>query len=477
MKRLLFLVLLAFTVFVLTACPQTPPPPPPSACSAVPTSLAVQGGQAQSANQPLGVGDFTAPHVPGELLVISGGLSPQALISRVAEIQVQASLPGGVLHVRVPVGQERVKARELVQAGARYVQPNYLYFSLYEPNDPLYPSSLLDGSRVRPFYQKMNLEAAWDVVRASSWVFTPVVAVLDTAFNPNHPDLRDNLLPGRNLTPDGLPPDDLRPSPPPNGVMYDRNQPDHGQAVAGLVAAIADNEEGIPGVGLNRVRVLPVKVFFWVLDATNQRYVYRSTSAVLSSAIRYAADQGASVINMSLGSPTPLDAVVENALSYALSKGSLPVAAAGNNGTDGLMYPACYNGVLAVGSVRLSGIRSDFSNYSSTQTDLVMAAAGNRTPGESLWSLALGASYPYYTSQDLYLTWTGTSFAAPQVSGVAALYVAKYATLYGKAPSPDQIRLCLEQTASNNGTYVSQTGYGIVQADRVMTDTTYCFPP
>ncbi len=477
MKRVLFPAILAATALLLTACPQTPPPPPPSACSPVPTGLSVQGGQAQSANQPFGVGDFAAPHVPGELLVISGGLSPQVLTSRVAEIQVQASLPGGVLHVKVPAGQERLKARELVQAGARYVQPNYLYFSLYVPNDPLYPSSLLDGSRVRPFYQKMNLEGAWDVVRGSSWVFTPVVAVLDTAFNPNHPDLRGNLLPGRNLTPDGLPQDDLRPSPPPNGVMYGEKEPDHGQGVAGMVAATADNGEGIPGVGLNRVKVLPVKVFFWVWNSNDQCYLYSSTSAVLSSAIRYAADQGASVINMSLGSPTPFDAAVENALSYALSKGSLPVAAAGNDGTDGLMYPARYPGVLAVGSVRLNGTRSDFSNYSTTQTDLVMAAAGNLSPGESLWSLALGASYPYYSSQAHYLAWRGTSFAAPQVSGVAALYVAKYATLYGKAPSPNQIRLCLEQTASNNGTYDSQTGYGIVQADRVMTDTTYCFPP
>ncbi|MFN3369644.1 MAG: S8 family serine peptidase [Thermus sp.] len=76
----------------------------------------------------------------------------------------------------------------------------------------------------------------------------------------------------------------------------------------------------------------------------------------------------------------------------------------------------------------------------------------------------------------MYIAWAGTSFAAPQVSGVAALYVAKYATLYGKVPSPSQIRLCLEQTASNSGTYDPQTGYGLVRADRVMSDTTYCFP-
>ncbi len=476
MSRLLFLGLLAATALLLTACPQTPPPPPPSACTPTATGLSVQGLEAQLLSERQGLGDFSAPHVPGEVLVLPGALSPQTLASRVAGVQVQASLPEGVLHLKVPPGQERAKALELLKAGARYIQPNYLYFPLYVPNDPLYPASLQDGSRVGPFYQKMNLEAAWDVISARSWVCTPVVAVLDTAFNPSHPDLEVNLLSGRNLTPDGLSQDDLRPSPPPSGVVYGQGEPDHGQAVAGLVGATADNGQGIPGVGLNRVKVLPLKVFFWIWNSSTQSYEYSSTSAVLSSAIRYAADRRANVINMSLGSPAPLDVVVQDALGYALSKGSLLVAAAGNDGIDGLRYPARYKGVLAVGSIRLNGTRSDFSSYSSTQTDLVMAAAGNLSPSESLWSLALGTSYPYYSSQARYLTWRGTSFAAPQVSAVAALYVAKYATLYGKAPSPDQIKVCLEQTASNMGAYDSQTGYGIVRADRVLTDTTYCFP-
>lgn len=478
MKRALFLALLSATAILLTACPQTPPPPPPppSACTPTATGLSVQGGSAQPLSQPYGLGDFTAPHVPGELLVLPGGLSPQAFTSRIAGIQIRDSLPGGVLHVKVPAGQERAKAGELLKAGARYVQPNYLYFPLYVPNDPLYPLSLQDDSRLRAFYQMMNLEAAWDAVTAGSWVCNPVVAVLDTAFNPNHPDLRENSLPGRNLTPDGLPQNDLSPSPPPNNAHYGLGDPDHGQAVAGLVGATADNVKGIPGVGLNRVKVLPIKVFFWIWNNNAGAYKYSSTSSVLSSAIRYATDQGANIINMSLGSLTPLDAVVRDALNYALSKGSLPVAAAGNDGADGLRYPARYSGVLAVGSVRLDGTRSDFSNYSSSQTDLVMAAGGNWNPNITLWSLALGASYPYYASQGQYLTWFGTSFSAPQVSGVAALYVGRYATLYGSAPNPDQIKTCLLQTASNAGIYDPQTGYGIVQADRVMTDTAYCFP-
>jgi len=381
-----------------------------------------------------------------------------------------ALLENGFLHVQVPEGQEKAKAEALLRAGARFVQPNYLYFPLYLPNDPLYVAS---GTRpgqypLRGFYQVTGIETAWD--HLGSFSCTPVVAVLDTAFNPSHPDLQGALLPGRNLTPDGLGPGDLSPSPPPQGRQYDQGEADHGQGVAGLVAAVANNARGIPGVGLNRVKVLPLKVFYWVNGG------YSSTSNVLAQAIRYAADQGVLVINLSLGSPTPLDGVVQDALGYALSKGALPVAASGNAGADGLYYPARYPGVLAVGSARLSGSRSDFSNYTSEVRDLVLAAAGNGNPPELLPSLALGKDYPYYPSLGAYAYWTGTSFAAPQVSAVAALYAAKYAARYGRAPRPDQVRTCLTMTASGGGSYSAETGYGLLQADRVMTDTTYCFP-
>jgi serine protease len=464
MKRLALLALLLWTAFLLTACPLNPPPPPASTCSPTPTgSLSTQ-----ALREPQGLGDFSAPHVPGELLVLPGGLAPQSLAARVQGVEVQRALEGGLLQVKGPPGQEKAKAKALLQAGARWVQPNYLYFPLYVPNDPLYTSS--DSSALQPYYQAIRLEAAWNLL--GSLPCTPVVAVLDTAFNPTHPDLQASLLPGRNLTPDGLPPEDLSPSPPPQGYAYTakRDNPDHGQGVAGLVAAVADNNRGIPGVGLNRVKVLPLKVFYWVNGS------YSSTSAVLASAIRYAADQGAAVVNLSLGSLTPLDRVVQQALDYALSKGTLPVAASGNAGTDGLYYPAAYPGVLAVGSAKLDGIRSNFSNYSTALADLVLAAAGNSNPSQTLWSLALGQNYPYYQTLGTYAKWAGTSFGAPQASALAALYVAKYYARYGRGPSPDQIRLCLTRTASNGGSYDPQTGYGLLRADRVMTDTTYCFP-
>ena len=471
MKRLVFLLLLLGTAFLLTACPldvlepPSPPPPPSSICP--PTSTGTLSAQALTQSQ--GLGNFSAPHVSGELLVLSGGLTPQSLALRVQGLEVQGALDGGFLRVKVPPGQERAKAEALLRAGARWAQPNYLYRPLVAPNDPLYPTNSLDPSRLRPYYQAIRLEAAWDSLESPSCA--PLVAVLDTAFNLSHLDFQTNVSSGRNLTPDGLTAEDLSPSPPPPGFSYKgMSDPDHGQGVAGLIAATANNYRGIPGVGLNLVRVLPLKVFYW----TNVGY--GSTSDVLATAIRYATDQGAVVANLSLGSPTSMDGVVQEAIAYALSKGTLIVAASGNAGRDGLYYPAAYPGVLAVGSTKLDGTRSDFSNYSTTPADLVLAAGGNEKPEQTLWSLALGRNYPYYQTLGTYAQWAGTSLAAPQASALAALYVAKYYTRYGHSPSPDQIRLCLTRTASNGGNYDPQTGYGLLRADQVMTDGRYCFP-
>jgi serine protease len=88
--------------------------------------------------------------VPGELLVLPGGLAPQSLAARVQGVEVRRALDGGFLQVKVPPGQEKAKAKALLQAGARWVQPNYLYFPLYVPNDPLYPVSPLDTSGSSP---------------------------------------------------------------------------------------------------------------------------------------------------------------------------------------------------------------------------------------------------------------------------------------------------------------------------------------
>ncbi|MGQ9735084.1 MAG: S8 family serine peptidase [Thermaceae bacterium] len=394
--------------------------------------------------------------------MLEGGLTPQGLLSRAGlskEVKALALLPGGALHLRVPPGQERAKAEALLRAGARYVQPNYLYHLLAQPNDPGYPHQ-------RPFFRLIHMEQAWDRFASG---YTPTVAVLDTAFDPDDPELASNLLPGFNATPDGLSgPKALDPSPPPSGASYQSGEADHGQGVAGLIAAVTDNGSLVTGVGWNQVKVLPIKVFYFVGSQ------YTSTTEVLARAIRYAADGGADVINLSLGTPGE-DGLLGGAISYALDKGTVVVAAAGNYGTDGLLYPARHPGVIAAGSVRLNGTRSDFSNCSSPISDLVMAPGGNGN-SESIMSLALGKDYGYYKGLGPFASWSGTSLSAPQVAGVAAMYIAQYRARYGKTPNLDQVRTCLTMTASNGRRYDPETGWGIIRADQVLEDTTYCFP-
>jgi len=265
------------TLVLLTGCigltPSTPssslPPTPSALCSPTPSPTALSA----LSLSPQGFADFSPPHVPGVLLVLPGSLQAQAL-------KAEAVLPGGLLKVKVPEGQEELEAKKLLSAGARYVQPDYIYHPLLVPNDPYYAKP----PREMPLataYKAIGVEAAWD--QLGTLPCAPVVAVVDTAFNPNHPDLAANVLPGRNFTPDGLAQDDLSPSPPQQAGQ------DHGQATAGLVGGVAGNGIGIAGVGLNQVKVLPLKVFYWVEGQ------YVATTSTVAQALRYAADQGAVV--------------------------------------------------------------------------------------------------------------------------------------------------------------------------------------
>jgi subtilisin family serine protease len=184
-----------------------------------------------------------------------------------------------------------------------------------------------------------------------------------------------------------------------------------------------------------------------------------STTAVASAVIK-AADLGAKVINLSLGG-RGFDAVLENALAYAREKGATLVAAVGNDGVDGVLYPASSPRVIAVGAVDNDRRKASFSNCG-PEVDLV-------APGVGVVVLAPNNALAQAS---------GTSFAAPMVSGVVALYMSHYQRLYGTYPTPDQVYQCLVQTAEDLGPSGRDTGYGfgLVRADRVMTDPTYCFP-
>ena len=259
-----------------------------------------------------------------------------------------------------------------------------------------------------------------------------VVAVVDSGVDYTHPDLDDNIW--RNageIAGNGI--DDDR-----NGyiddirgwdfVASDNNPMDlhfdgHGTHIAGAIAAERNNF-GITGVAPN-AKIMPVRVLsaFGSGEPNN-----------VAAGIRYAADNGANVINLSLGNEFVPSTVVNNAIQYANNKGSVVVMAAGNSGVDQPDYPARNADRLgiAVGSIDVNGRMADTSNRAgSTALDYLVA------PGVDIYSTT-----PYST----YDTLTGTSMATPQVAGVAALVLNANPTL-----TPAQVEHILTTTANRNG--------------------------
>ncbi|MCI4135697.1 serine protease Isp [Bacillus vallismortis] len=213
------------------------------------------------------------------------------------------------------------------------------------------------------------------------------IAVLDTGCDTSHPDLKSQIIGGKNFTDDDGGKED---------VISDYNG--HGTHVAGTIAA-NDSNGGIAGVA-PEASLLIVKV----LGGANGSGQYEW----IINGINYAVEQKVDIISMSLGGPSDVPELKE-AVKNAVKNGVLVVCAAGNEGdgnerTEELSYPAAYNEVIAVGSVSIARELSEFSN-ANKEIDLV-------APGEQILSTLPNKKYGKLT---------GTSMAAPHVSGALAL--------------------------------------------------------
>ncbi|MEG4291934.1 S8 family serine peptidase [Microcoleus sp. C2C3] len=259
-----------------------------------------------------------------------------------------------------------------------------------------------------------------------------VVAVVDTGVDYYHPDLDSNIWqnPGE-IAENGI--DDDR-----NGFiddirgwdfLYNDNYPmdldvyGHGTHIAGSIAA-ERNDFGITGVAYN-AKIMPVRV----LDTLGEGELNN-----VAAGIRYAADNGANVINLSIGNEFYPSNLVNAAIEYANNKGSVVVIAAGNSGFSQPDYPArnADRWGIAVGSIDINGRMADTSNRAgSTPLDYLVA------PGVDIYSTT---PYNNYESE------TGTSMAAPHVAGVAALVLSTNPTL-----TPAQVEYILTTTANRNG--------------------------
>lgn len=293
------------------------------------------------------------------------------------------------------------------QAAAEGAGPDGL---AWHPNDPL-----LDQQW---HHAAIGSEAAWDRSRGAS----VVVAVNDTGADCTHPDLQGKCLRGYDFVNDDTDP---------------RDDHGHGTHVSGLVAATANNAVGGAGSGPEAM-VLPVKV----LSSGGS-----GNMSWIASGVTYAADNGAQIINMSLGGRFTSSAL-RDAIAYAIGKGVTVVAAAGNESTSNPSYPAAYPGVISVAATDRQNRLADFSNYGDT-LDV-------SSPGVGILSTVRGGSYQ---------AWNGTSMASPIVAGVAALLKAQ-----GPCRSPQDIENVLESTAKDLGSpgWDRTFGAGLIQADKAL---------
>ncbi len=278
-------------------------------------------------------------------------------------------------------------AQELrAQPGVLWVEPVLRTRISSVPNDPYFPYQW--------HLSTIGLTQAWDRTKGAG----AVVAVIDTGVSQQIDGLNE-LLPGYDF------------------VHRDDDPSDehwHGTHVAGTIAQVTDNGEGVSSVA-PRAAILPVRV----MNANGS-----GTSSDLAEGIVWAVDEGADVLNISLGFGGSSYAVQE-ACDYAEENGVLVVAATGNDGEDnGVQYPAKLDTVLAVGATDLNGDRTHYSNGGD---ELDMVAPGGDVDadldGDGMPDGVMQAAP--YEGEWIYMLASGTSMAAPHVSGVAALLVAQ----------------------------------------------------
>lgn len=355
------------------------------------------------------------PSVAGQILVKPAKGTTEvdlhALLSFHGAAEVD-EIPGlDVRIVRVPAkALEAVLAALARNPNIEFAEPDFIAQANATANDPYYGNQW--------HLAKIQAPSAWDVTTGTA---STVIAVIDTGANYSHPDLQGKLLAGYDfVNSDSDPSDD-------NG---------HGTGVSGTAAAASNNSTGVASIAW-ACPVMPLKV----LDASGS-----GSYSNIAKAINYAADNGARVINMSLGG-TSNSLTLQNAANYAWNKGVVLIAAAGNNGNNTPFYPAACNNVVAVSATNSSDVITSWSSYGS----YVDVSA----PGESILT-TWGGDYAYVS---------GTSFSSPVTAATTALMI----SIQPKLTNSQTVDLLLKN-ADDLGTfgYDVYYGYGRVNASRAV---------
>jgi len=384
--------------------------------------------------------------------------------------------------LRIPSGETETSILQKIASmkNVQYAEPNYLVKAFAAPNDPGYTS------------QWALQNTSWYIAYTNSALLIPspsavTIAIVDSGVDWNHPDLAPVMKFNTSDTyGDGSDNDN-------NGYIDDyygfnalcgqdkpTNATDtqdaeyyaserrpydtcgHGTHVAGIAAAVDNNSIGIAGVcWAATAKIMAVKV----LDSSGS-----GSSANVASGIRYAADNRANVINLSLGSPVASQ-VIKEAIDYAISKNCVVVAAAGNDDDSALSYPAAFNNVIAVGATNTSDLRVSTLTWGSNYG----AALDVVAPGDNIYSTyavyeATGAGAVFtYDIAPTYLYESGTSMASPFVAGLAALILSQNPSLSHTEVEKKIEGHCddLQNNLQNIG-WDEETGWGRVNVYRAL---------
>jgi len=314
-----------------------------------------------------------------------------------------------------------IETKELIQYfndkwPVEYTEPHYLYLTNESasniPNDALYAD-----------YQwnlpSIETEEGWNVSKGSDGV---IIAVLDTGVQLNHPDLSGKLIPGTNIVdPAADPEDDVG----------------HGTHVAGIIGATVNNNEGVAGVSWYN-KIMPVKV----LDSSGAGSTYSVAQGII-----WAVDNGAKVINMSLGNYAQAE-FLHDAIKYAYDRDVVLIAASGNDNTDRPGFPAAYPEVFAVAATTNNKEKASFSNYG----DYIDVAA----PGDSIASTYIGGQYAALS---------GTSMASPHAAALAGLIRSVNPDLTNEEVMEIMRKSAIDLGASGKDNYF---GYGEIDVNQAL---------
>jgi serine protease len=368
-----------------------------------------------------------------------------------ATASYRSAIGAGAHSLKLNKKLTKIQMEELIKEIAldpavEYVEEDRVLQRQLIPNDPNYQSS-----QWHYFEQTggINLPAAWDLS-----IGTAVrVAVIDTGIT-SHPDLNSNIVGGYDFIADAVYARDGNgrdgnPADEGDGVAAWDPSSWHGTHVAGTVAAVTNNGTGVAGVAFG-AKVIPIRVLG----------IGGGQESDIAAGIRWAAGDTVSgvptnlypskILNLSLGGTGACSTTFQQAIDKARGLGALIIVAAGNNNIDASLFtPANCKGVLAVTATTQTGSKATFSNFG--------AIVGIAAPGTNIYStMNSGVLFP---STPNYVSYNGTSMAAPHVAGVAALVWSKYPNM-----TADQVTAVLKSSARPFPGVCNQCGAGIVDA-------------